>query len=216
VYREGVEILPRNSAEWARLQGGLARALYARGRTPDATRAMDEAVRVARKLGVPVATVELLLAQAELTASLGLSAESLAQLRGADEMVQLAINGPTHGSGRPPPAQGATELRALHKLRVEVLLRLARAIRLSGDEMSAGEPLLEAREIADRHGLLLERARCDAEGAERAEQIGDRRAAASAWSRAAVSARAAGDPLSESAYSEREARLGLATNAQAG
>jgi hypothetical protein len=95
---------------------------------------------------------------------------------------------------------------------------LSRTLRLANDEMHAGEPLLEARDIADRLGLVLERARCDAEGAERAEQLGDRRTAASAWQRAAVVARDAGDPVAESAYQERYARLGLlpSSSAQAG
>jgi hypothetical protein len=176
---------------------------------------MDEAVKAARRLGASATTVELLLAQAELTASFGEHAEAVAQLRAADEtMIQVIRNSAT-GSGR-PPAQGGSEEQALSRLRIEVLLRLARALRLAGDEMSAGEPLLQAREIADRLQLAMERARCDAEGAERAEQLGDRRAAASAWRRAALSAADAGDPVAETAYRDREARLGLATNAQAG
>ena len=214
VLREAIELVPRTNVEWARLEGALARALYARGRTPDAMRAIDEAIKTARRLAVRVATVELLLVRAELEESLGNSANAATHLKSAEETVREAVQASAQANGRNGGTSVADD-RILQKLRIEVLIRLARALRLAGDDMGAGEPLDEARAIAHRLALLTERNRCDAEGAERAEQLGDRRAAAASWRRAAQGARDAGDALNESLFQERERRLG-AMPAQAG
>jgi tetratricopeptide (TPR) repeat protein len=208
VLSEGLELLSRSSVDWARLQGSLARALYARGRTPDALRAMDEAVKSARRLGARLAAVELIMARADLEGSLGNIVESVAQLRTAEELLlelmsESNVPGRRTGAGSAPPAGDEQAQR----LRIEVLVRLSRGLRQVGEEMAAGEPLLEARELADKLGLVLERARCDAEGAERAEQLGDFRAAAHAWRRATHGARDAGDVVAEAQYHERASRL---------
>lgn len=201
VLREALEVVPRTDIEWAKLQGSLSRALFARGRTLDAMRAIDEACRAARRLGVTVAAAEILLIRAELESALGNNIDAVAQLRSANDLLRSAMaRGTSNGSNQSEAV--------LQRLRVEVLLRLARALREAGEEILAGEPLLEARELADRLGLIRDRARCDAEGAERAEQMGDRRAAAAAWKRASQAAREAGDALAEALYDERGRRLG--------
>lgn len=204
VLREALELLPRNDPEWPRLQGSLARALYARGRTPDALRAIDEAIKTARRQGSRSITVELLLIRAELEFALGNAAESVAQLRSADELLQEMLQ--TAGTSGRPALAG--DEQSLLRLRVDVLIRLSRALCEAGLEVEAGEPLLEARTIAERLGLVVERARCEAAGAERAERMGDRRAARSAWQRAAQRAQEAGDALNASRYLERCNRLG--------
>jgi serine/threonine-protein kinase len=211
VLREALELLPRSSVEWARSQGTLARALYARGRTPEAMRAIDEAVKTARRLGARAAAVELAVIRADLELALGNTGEAVMQLRSADETLREALR-VAPGSGRGARTlPGAPEEDTLLKTRVDVLVRLARALREAGEELASGEPLVEARMLAERLGLVLERARCEAADAERAELLGERRAARAAWGRAAQGAREAGDVLAEGHYLERRDRLGHST-----
>ena len=51
-------------------------------------------------------------------------------------------------------------------------------------------------------------ARCEAEAAERAEMLGERRGAMTAWRRAVTNAHEAGDAALEQEYDERLRRLG--------
>jgi tetratricopeptide (TPR) repeat protein len=210
VLREALELVPWTDIECAKQQGALARALYARGRQPDAMRAIDEAVKAARRLGNRAVAVELTMTRAELESASGNANEAVLQLRAADELLREAILASTQTishARRGGVIDTSSEI-ALTKMRAEVLLRLARALRIAGDEHGAAEPLVEAREIADRLGLLAERMRCEAEGAERAECLGDLRIAGAAWRRAADRALELGDAVHQTLYLEREARLG--------
>ncbi|MEZ4405957.1 MAG: AAA family ATPase [Polyangiales bacterium] len=51
VLREGLGVATRGTGEWARLEGALGRALFARGRRAEGLRALDNAASVARRSG---------------------------------------------------------------------------------------------------------------------------------------------------------------------
>lgn len=202
VLREGLEVVPRTNVEWARLEGTLARALQGRGKSADAVRAADEALRCARRLNARSVAAELSVTRADLEIALGNDTEAVACLRGADELVREAMRSPSAGSHSTPPADDV-----LLRLRIDILLRLSRALRAVGEESAANDPLTEARNLADKHGLRAERVRCDAESAERAEQMGERHTAVSAWRLAATAARSIGDISAADTYDGRASRL---------
>ncbi len=193
VLREGVGVAARTDFEWPRLEGTLGRALCARGRFSEGMRAMDNAVAVARRQGQRGVAAELLVARAEMEALSRSWTEVVSSLDAADGLLRDALR-----------TAAATD--PMRRQRVELLLRLARARRLSGLE-AEGE-LSEARAMATELGMASARAQCDAEGAEWAETVGDRRAAVTAWRRAVHGAREAGNASLEALYEERARRLG--------
>ncbi|MEZ4405956.1 MAG: hypothetical protein R3A52_05725 [Polyangiales bacterium] len=136
--------------------------------------------------------MELLLMRAELETLDRAHREAVDALSAADAILRDAMRGPlTHDAHR--------------RQHADVLLRLARARRLAG--LDGVGTLDEARAVAESVGALALVAQCDAELAEAAELQGDRRAAVSAWRRAALNARAAGDAGLEQQFEERLRRL---------
>ena len=93
------------------------------------------------------------------------------------------------------------------RLRVDVLLRLSRALAVLGEEASAVQPLQEALHLCDRHGLVAERVRCGVASAERLERVGDRSGAATQWRSASREAHELGDIGASETYESRAARL---------
>ncbi len=193
VLREGLGVAARTDPEWPRLEGALGRALCARGRHGEGMRAIDNAVAMARRQGQRGVAAELLVGRAEMEALARAWTEVVGSLDAADGLLREALR--TAGPSDP-----------LRRQRVDLLLRLARARRLSGHE--ADGELAEARVLATEMFMVTARAQCDAEAAEWAESVGDRRAAVAAWRRAVHAAREAGDAALEALYEERARRLG--------
>jgi len=201
VLREGVALTTHGTVEWARLQGALGRALSARGRQSEGLRAIDSAVAVATRLGNPGLVSELLVTRAELESIAREHLDAVRSLELADARIRDALR----------LAGGAPD--ALLRQRAELLVRLARARRLAG--LDGEKVIAEARPLADSLNLGRLLARCEEELAERAEALGDRRTAISAWQLAAHEARSAGDASLEAQYAERARILGDPKNSSA-
>jgi serine/threonine-protein kinase len=193
VLREGLGVASRTNPEWARLEGTLGRALCARGRQAEGLRALENAVSAATRLGARGVASELLVTRSEMESLARIHRDAVKSLEAADAQLTDAI-------------RLASPSEPLRRNRADLLLRLARAQRMAG--LNGEQVLVDARALADELGLVTVRAQCDAEAAERAEGAGDRRAALSAWRRALLSARSAGDVALESLYDERIRRLG--------
>ena len=193
--REGLALTTHGSVEWARLQGALGRTLCARGRQSEGLRALEGAVVVATRLGNHGLVSELLVTRAEVESIAREHVDAVRSLEQADARLRDALR-----------VAGASE--PLLKQRAEVLVRLARAKRLAG--LDGEKALAEARPLADSLNLGRLLARCEEELAERAEALGDRRSAISAWQLAAQEARSAGDASLEAQYAERARILGPA------
>jgi serine/threonine-protein kinase len=193
--REGLALTTHGSAEWARLQGALGRTLCARGRLTEGLRALESAVNVASRLSNHGLVSELLVTRAEVESNAREHHEAVCSLEQADARLRDAIR-----------LAGPSE--SLLRQRAEVLIRLARARRLAG--LDGEKVLAELRPLADALNLGRLLARCEEEMAERAEALGDRRSAISAWQLAAQEARSAGDASLEARYIERARILGAA------
>jgi serine/threonine-protein kinase len=191
VLREGLAVATRGTVEWARLEGILGRALCSRGRQAEGLRAIDNAVVVASRHGAASLVSDLLVSRADMEAVVRDYRDAVRSVEAADARLVEAL--------RLTPSNGP-----LLRQRAELLVRLARARRLA--ELDAERALADARALAETLGLALLLARCDEEGAERAEFTGDRRGAVRLWGSAAQRAREAGDAGLEAAYHER-ARL---------
>ena len=157
-------------------------------------RAIDSAVAVATRLGNPGLVSELLVTRAEVESIARQHMEAVRSLELADARIRDALR----------LAGGAPD--ALLRQRAELLVRLARARRLAG--LDGEKAIAEARPLADSLNLGRLLARCEEEIAERAEALGDRRTAVSAWQLAAHEARSAGDASLEAQYAERARILG--------
>lgn len=187
VLREALELAPRGSHDFIRLQLVLARALFGRGRVAEATRVADDALRGARKLNAHALTAELCLLRAEFDVTQGVPFEAVAQLRAADsalEEVERTANDP----------------RAVSRSRIDVWLRLARALVAAGQHSAAETALSEATSAAHRSGLFADLARCEAARAEVAASRGDLDAAEGLLRRAAASALDCGDVAAAQTY----------------
>lgn len=187
VLREAIEMAPRGSVDHARLQLALGRALFGRGRVAEASRVVDDALRGARKLGAHSLIAELCQIRADFDFAQGAIVEAIAQLRAAD--ASLAEQ-----------ERHSHDIRALTKLRIEVWLRLARALAESMQDSQADAALRDATSAAHRMNLTADVARCEALRADIAMKEGDLSGAASWWDRAAKSAASCGDVVAEKEY----------------
>ncbi len=192
VLREGLGVTKRGAPERLRIEGVLGRVLFARGRRAEGLRIVDTAVALAERVGARGVAAELLEVRAELETHERAHVDAAKALEAADVLVRDAWRG------------APTEAQRRHH--GGLLLRLARARRMAGLD---GLPSLdEALAIATALGDRVAVASCEAESAERAEQVGERRAATVAWRRAVTNAREAGDAPMEQQYEERLRRLG--------
>ncbi len=192
VLREGLGVSKRASPERLRIEGMLGRALFARGRRAEGQRIVDTAVAVAERVGSRTVAAELLVLRAELESIERAYLDAARALEAAEALVREALR--------------ASPTDAQRRHHADLLLRLASARRLAGvDDPWA---LDEARSIASTMGLRVVLARCEAESAELAELMGERRAALVAWKRAVTAAHDAGDVALEQEYDEQLRRLG--------
>ncbi|MEZ4392374.1 MAG: protein kinase [Polyangiales bacterium] len=194
VLREGIGVTTVDSQEWIRLQCVLGSAYFLRGRHGASQTAFDAATSAATRRGLHGLATEMLMARAELEVSAGADEWALRTLTRADALLDAAL-------------ASASEGAPLWRQRAEVLLWLARAQRVVG--VKGGEEILDrARVLAERAGLKVLHAQCDAEAAERAELAADRRQAMRLWHRASQDARDAGDVALAADYEQRMKRLG--------
>lgn len=180
VLREALELAPRGSQDAIRLQIVLARALFGRGRVVEATRVADDALRNARKLNAHALTAELCQLRADFDANQGATGDAIAQLRAADAALE-ELERVSH------------DLRSVSRLRIEVWLRLAKAMVAGGQLSDAEAPLSEATSAAHRAGLFADVARCAAARAEIAVAQGDVETAEGLYRRASQTAIDCGD-----------------------
>lgn len=188
VLREGLGLAARGTTEWARLEGALGRALFARGRRVEGLRSLDNASIVARRAGLRAVSVELLMSRAELETLDRAHGEAVTALTTAEAILRDLLR-----------SAGATDLQ--RKRHAEVLYRLGRARRMAG--LDGVGIIDEARSMAEALGARVILAQCDAELAEIAELTGDRKTAVSAWRRAVQNARNVGDASLEQQLDER-------------
>ncbi|MFO0628173.1 MAG: protein kinase [Polyangiales bacterium] len=195
VLREGLGVAITESQEWIRLQCVLGRAYFLRGRHGASESAFDAAASAASRRRLHGIAVEVLMARAALEVAAGADEWALRTLSRAETQLAAAL-------------QGARDDDPLWCQRAEVLLWLARAQRVVG--APGGEVLLDrARALAQRAGLRVLHAQCDAEAAELAETAADRRLAQRLWHRAGQHARDAGDVALAAQYEQRLKRLGV-------
>lgn len=187
VLREALELAPRGSQDAIRLQLVLARALFGRGRVAEATRVADDALRGARKLNAHALTAELCQLRADFDSHQGASLEAIAQLRAADSALE-ELERTTH------------DPRSVARQRIEVWLRLAKALVVAGQSSSAEGPLTEATAASHRAGLFSDLARCEAARGEIAAQQRDFEAAESLFRRAEQTAMDCGDIAAAQLY----------------
>ncbi|TAK26959.1 MAG: hypothetical protein EPO40_18435 [Myxococcaceae bacterium] len=192
VLREGLGVTKRGAPERLRIEGVLGRVLFARGRRAEGLRIVDTAVSVAERAGARAVASELLELRAELETIERAHVDAAKALEAAEVLVREGWR------------SAPTEAQRRHH--ANLLLRLARSRRLAGvDDLQALE---EARSIAASLGHRVVVAQCEAEAAESAEMLGDRRAAMAAWRRAVANAHEAGDASLEQEFDERLRRLG--------
>jgi serine/threonine-protein kinase len=187
VLREALEMAVRGTVDHARLLLSLARALFGRGRVAEASKSIDEALREARKLNAHQLTAELSSVRADFDIAQGATIEAIAQLRAADAAL--------HEQER-----HSHDIRAVIKLRIEIWLRLARALAETMQDSAADAVLRDATSAAHRMNLTADIGRCEALRAEIASKEGDLLGAASWWDRAAKSAGSCGDVIAEREY----------------
>ena len=192
VLREGLGVTKRSAPERLRIEGVLGRVLFARGRRAEGLRIVDTAVSVAERVGARAVAAELLEVRAELETFERAHVDAAKALEAAEVLVREGWRG------------APTEAQRRHH--ASLLLRLARSRRMAG--LAELQSLDEARAIATALGDRVVVAKCEAESAERAELVGERRAATAAWRRAVTNAREAGDASLEQQYDERLRRLG--------
>jgi len=194
VLREALELAPRGSQDSIRLQLVLARALFGRGRVSEATRVADDAMRVARKLNAHALTAELCQLRADFDSNQGVHSEAIAQLRAADAALEEL-------------ERSSHDPRSVAKNRIEVWLRLAKALVAAGQSSGAESPLTEAISAAHRAGLFSDLARCEAVRGEIAAQQGDFEAAEGLFRRAEDTAMGCGDIAAAQQFREAAERL---------
>jgi tRNA A-37 threonylcarbamoyl transferase component Bud32/tetratricopeptide (TPR) repeat protein len=187
VLREALELAPRSSADYTRLQLVLARALFGRGRVAEATRVADDALRGARKLNAFALTAELTQLRADFDLTQGVPFEAVAQLRAADAALEEL-------------ERSSHDPRSVSRQRIEVWLRLARALAAAGQPNAAEAPLRDATSAAHRVGLFPDVARCEAARAELALSNGDLDAAEGLYRRASETAMDCGDVAAAQSY----------------
>lgn len=203
VLREALELAPRGSNDFIRLQLVLARALFGRGRVVEATRVADDALRGARKLSAQSLTAELSLLRAEFDLTQGVPFEAVAQLRAADAALE-EVERTTH------------DPRSVSKQRIDVWLRLAKALVAAGQHSAAENALGEATSAAHRAGLFADLARCEAARADVAASQGDFDAAEGLLRRAAASALDCGDVSAAHSYRSSAEKIRSRAPATAG
>jgi serine/threonine protein kinase/tetratricopeptide (TPR) repeat protein len=187
VLREALELAPRGSQDFIRLQLVLARALFGRGRVAEATRVADDALRGARKLNAHSLTAELTQLRADFDLNQGVPFEAVAQLRAADAALE-EVERTTH------------DPRSVSRQRIDVWLRMAKALVAAGQHSAAESALSEATSAAHRSGLFADLARCEAARADVAASQGDVDTAEGLLRRAAASALDCGDVAAAQLY----------------
>ncbi|MDP3275862.1 MAG: protein kinase [Deltaproteobacteria bacterium] len=198
VLREALELAPRHSVDYTRLECLLARALFGRGRVAEATRVTDGAIRTARKLKEFSLLAELSLLRADFDLAQELPFEAVAQLQAAnaalDELSKTSLD----------PSQYL-------RTRVDVWLRMADALIAGGQLAAAEAPLRDAASAAHLASRPLEVARCEAALASLAGKRGNVEQSSSLYRRAATTALENGDADASDRYSAAANALAPAT-----